>query len=39
MCGLSGDAMTEVVEGLAEGEKVITDAMTDEKVGKSAQEK
>ncbi|MBQ2934933.1 MAG: efflux RND transporter periplasmic adaptor subunit [Lachnospiraceae bacterium] len=39
MCGLSGDAMTEVVEGLAEGEKVIIDAMTDEKVGKSAQEK
>lgn len=36
-CGLAGTEMTEVVEGLAGGEKVITDAMTDEKVGKSAQ--
>lgn len=38
-CGLTGDNMTEVIEGLTEGEKVITDAVTDEKVGKSAQEK
>lgn len=38
-CGLSGDDMTEVTEGLSVGEQVITDAMTDEKVGKSAQEK
>lgn len=38
-CGLSGDDVTEVIEGLSEGEQVITDAMTDEKVGKSAQEK
>lgn len=38
-CGLSGDDMTEVVEGLTGGEKVIIDAMTDDKVGKSAQEK
>ena len=38
-CGLAGADMTEVIEGLSGGEKVITDAMTDEKVGKSAQEK
>ena len=35
-CGLSGDDMTEVIEGLLAGEQVITDAMTDEKVGTSA---
>lgn len=35
-CGIAGDAMTEVIEGLAVGEQVITDAMTDEKVGISA---
>lgn len=35
-CGIVGDAMTEVIEGLAVGEQVITDAMTDEKVGISA---
>lgn len=38
-CGLSGEDMTEVIEGLSEGEQVITEAMTDEKIGKSAQGK
>lgn len=38
-CGLAGADRTEVIEGLSGGEKVIIDAMTDEKVGKSAQEK
>lgn len=36
-CGLAGADMTEVIEGLTGGEKVIIDAMTDDKVGKSAQ--
>lgn len=38
-CGLAGADMTEVTEGLIGGEQVITDAMTDEKIGKSAQGK
>lgn len=38
-CGLSGDDMTEVTAGLSGGEQVITEAMTDEKIGKSAQGK
>lgn len=36
-CGLTGAETTEVLEGLTGGEQVITEAMTDEKVGKSAQ--
>ena len=36
-CGLVGENVTEVVDGLSGGEHVITDAMTDEKVGKSVQ--
>lgn len=35
-CGIASDDMTEVTEGLTAGEQVITDAMTDEKVGTSA---
>lgn len=38
-CGLTGDDVTEVIEGLSAGEQVITDAMTDDKVGAKAQEK
>lgn len=38
-CGLAGADKTEVVDGLTGGEKVITDAMTDEKVGKKVQER
>lgn len=33
-CGLDGESGTEVLEGLSCGEQVITDAMTDERVGK-----
>ncbi len=33
-CGLNSGSDTEVVEGLHVGEQVITDAMTDERVGK-----
>lgn len=35
-CGLGGESGTEVLEGLSGGEQVITDAMTDERVGKKA---
>ncbi len=35
-CGLNSGSETEVVEGLYGGEQVITDAMTDESVGKKA---
>lgn len=34
VCGLDSGSVTEVVEGLYGGEQVITDAMTDENVGK-----
>lgn len=36
VCGLNSGSETEVVEGLHGGEQVITDAMTDERVGKKA---
>lgn len=38
-CGLSASDSTEILEGLNGGEHVIIDAMTDDKVGKSAQER
>lgn len=38
-CGLNSGSDTEVVEGLRGGEQVITDAMTDERVGKKAAAK
>lgn len=37
--GLNSGSDTEVVEGLRGGEQVITDAMTDERVGKKAAAK
>ena len=37
ICSLVGEEMTEVSEGLANGEQVITQAMTDDKIGKNAQ--
>ena len=38
-CGIADAQYTEVIEGLSQGDKVITEAMTDANVGKSAQEK
>lgn len=38
-CGIADSDSTEVIEGLSEGDKVITDAMTDENIGKNAQGK
>lgn len=38
-CGLDGERNTEVLEGLSGGEQVITDAMTDECVGKKVSAK
>lgn len=35
-CGLDSGSNTEVIEGLQGGEQVITDAMTDENIGKKA---
>ena len=38
-CGIASADTTEVLEGLSQGEWVITDAMTDANVGKGAQAK
>lgn len=38
-CGLDGERNTEVLEGLSGGEQVITDAMTDAKIGKKVTTK
>ena len=38
-CGIASADTTEVLEGLSQGEWVITDAMTDANVGKGAQVK
>lgn len=38
-CGLDNGSCTEVTEGLQGGEQVITDAMTDESIGKKASAK
>lgn len=35
-CGLGDGSYTEVTDGLSGGEQVITDAMTDERIGKKA---
>ena len=37
--GVESDAYTEVFMGLSEGEEVITDAITDDKIGSRAEAK